>query len=105
MSTSYRRALPVYPVFEDKKSKALDKKLVTGKSHKTDRTNIIAKLRLRAINQMIVLKVCSVKKLHNIADRLPENSHNSFVDLQSRKKSKKTPKIDFSLKDEIIYFD
>ena len=39
-----RGALPVYPVFEDKKSKASDEKSVKRKiaQKKTDRTNIIA---------------------------------------------------------------
>ena len=40
----------------------------------------------------------------NIADRLPENSPNSFVDLQSKKTVKKThQKIVFSLKAEMLY--
>ena len=40
-----RRALPVYPVFEDEKSKASDEKSVKRKIalKKSDRTNIIAR--------------------------------------------------------------
>ena len=34
-------------------------------------------------------KNCLIKKNLNIAGRLPENSHNSFVDLQSQKTVKK----------------
>ena len=43
----------------------------------------------------------------NIAGRLPENSRNSFVDLQSRKNSKRNrpKKFAFSLKADMLYFD
>ena len=42
----------------------------------------------------------------NIAGRLPENSRNSFVNLQSQKKAKKRPKkFVFSLKAEMLNFD
>ena len=42
----------------------------------------------------------------NIAGRLPENSRNSFVDLQSQKNSKDRPKkLVFSLKAEMLNFD
>ena len=44
-------------------------------------------------------------KSTNIAGRLPENSRNSFVDLQSQKTVKKTKKIVFSLKTDLLYFD
>ena len=44
--------------------------------------------------------------IFNIADRLPENSRNSFVDLQSQKNSKKDrPKKSSSLKADILYFE
>ena len=36
------------------------------------------------------MKMC--EQILNIAGRLPENSRNSFVDLQSQKTVKKTPK-------------
>ena len=45
---------------------------------------------------------------NNIAGRLPENSRNSFVDLQSRKNQyKKTDqkKFVFSLKADMLYYD
>ena len=46
------RALPVYAVFEDGKSIGSDKKQSSDISYKkVHRTNIIAKLRLGAINQ------------------------------------------------------
>ena len=42
----------------------------------------------------------------NIASRLPENSRNSFVDLQSKKTVKRqTKKLAFSLKAEMLNFD
>ena len=42
----------------------------------------------------------------NIAGILPENSRNSFVDLQSQKTVKKTDqKIVFSLKADMLHFD
>ena len=37
-----------------------------------------------------------------IAGRLPENSRNSFVDLQSQKDSKRNTKINISLNGEIL---
>ena len=47
------------------------------------------------------------KLMKNIADRLSENSRNSFVDLQSQKIVEKTDrkKIVFSLKTDMLYFD
>ena len=46
------------------------------------------------------------QRIENIAGRLPENSRNSFVDLQSQKTVKKTDqKIVFSLKADMLYFD
>ena len=48
----------------------------------------------------------SVSNSVNIAGRLPENSPNSFVDLQSQKTVKRTTKkIVFSLKADMLYFD
>ena len=46
-------------------------------------------------------------KFHNIAGRLPENSRNSFVDLQSQKNIKRDrpKKFVFSLKADMLYFD
>ena len=43
----------------------------------------------------------------NIADRLPENSRNRFVDRQSKKNSKKDRPntFVFSLKADLLYFD
>ena len=43
----------------------------------------------------------------NIAGRLPENSRNSFVDLQTKKNSKRgrPKKFVFSLKADMLYFD
>ena len=43
----------------------------------------------------------------NMAGRLPENSRNRFVDLQSQKNSKKDEpkKKVFSLKADMLYFD
>ena len=43
----------------------------------------------------------------NIAGRLPENSRNCFVDLQSQTNSKKDrpKKFVFSLKADMLYFD
>ena len=38
----------------------------------------------------------------NIAGRLPENSRNSFIDLQSKRQTKK---LVFSLNAEMLYFD
>ena len=48
-----------------------------------------------------------IRKIENIAGRLPENSRNRFVDRQSKKNSKKDrPKeIVFSLKADLLYFD
>ena len=44
-------------------------------------------------------------KIKNIAGRLPENSRNSFIDLQSRKTVKKTEqKLLCSIKDEIYFY-
>ena len=45
------------------------------------------------------------EQLINIADRLPDNSRNSFVDLQSKKTVRQTKKIVFSLKADMLYFD
>ena len=45
-------------------------------------------------------------KKKNIAGRLPENSRNSFVDLQSQKNSQKgRKKFVFSLTADMLYFD
>ena len=46
-------------------------------------------------------------KSYNIAGRLPENSRNSFVDLQSQKNSEKDrpKKFGFSFKADMLYFD
>ena len=46
-------------------------------------------------------------KIENIAGRLPENSSNSFVDLQSQENSKKDrpKKFVFSLKADMLYSD
>ena len=45
-------------------------------------------------------------EIKNINGRLPENSRNSFVDLQSKKTVKKTDqKIVFSLKADMLHFD
>ena len=42
----------------------------------------------------------------NIAGRLPENNHNNWVDLQSKKTVKKTDqKIHLFMKADILYFD
>ena len=43
----------------------------------------------------------------NIAGKLPENSRNSFVDLQTQKNSKRgrPKKFVFSLKADMLYFD
>ena len=55
---------------------------------------------------VIVEGVTRMKK-QNIAGRLPENSRNSFVDLQSQKNSKedRPKKFVFSLKADMLYFD
>ena len=46
-----------------------------------------------------VVQPTTFNQIKNIAGRLPENSHNSFVDLQSQKTVKKTDqKFVFSLK-------
>ena len=46
------------------------------------------------------------RKIYNIADRLPEDSRNSFVDLHSQNSKKDRPKKSvFSLKADMLYFD
>ena len=46
---------------------------------------------------LLLLALCSLAQINNIAGRLPENSRNSFVDLQSQKQLKRqTKKLLFS---------
>ena len=61
-----RWALPVYPVFEDEKSKALEEKSVERKIAKKrkDKYNCY-KLRLRAINHYTPKSTILLKKIYN----------------------------------------
>ena len=58
--------------------------------------------------ELVVAHSYSHSRCLNIAGRLPENSRNSFVDLQSQKKNSKKErpkKFVFLLKTDMLYFD
>ena len=53
-------------------------------------------------------KLFLVQLITNVSGRLPENSRNSFVDLQSQKNRQtkdRQKKFVFSLKNDMLYFD
>ena len=61
-----------------------------------------ARSNLNVLTGGIIYQLLNINK--NIAGRLPENSRNSFADLQSQKKQQ-TKKFVFSLKADLLYFD
>ena len=57
-------------------------------------------------NQLLFHSISFFGVTKNIIGRLPENSRNSFIDLQSQKNGKRlTKKFVFSLKADMLYFD